>query len=422
MSRMRSTTFDDGLRVASFDIKHARSVSLRILVNTGSRDEGDGETGMAHMLEHMAFKGTRGRTARDIALEVENVGGRMNAYTDREHTAYYLRLLSEHLDLGTDILCDILTSSTMPKPEVERERGVIIQEIGEALDDPGDVAFEMFAKAAHGTHQLARPVLGTVESVRNFTRDQIKGFMTRHYGPGRMIVAAAGAVDHDRLVRGIRERLKGLGRVDAPMRGAPQWRAGRCVDVRESEMSHVFFGLPCMANRDNRRFALGLFSSMLGGGASSRLFQEVRERRGLCYQVYCQSSLLSDAGVFSLYGGTSHDRVNEMIRVMAEQMRDLANRVDPDELDRAKTRFRASMAMSQDSVTKRSGALASQLVIHDRLIDDEEILGEVDAVGADDVRDVASGMMEAGGPALAVLGQSADVMENECLGRLLGAG
>jgi len=216
------TRLDDGLRIASCNMPHASSVSLRIVVNAGSRDERDGETGMAHMLEHMAFKGTETRTAQDIAIEVDGVGGQMNAYTDREQTAYYVRVLREHIDVGLDILCDILTRSTMPADEIERERGVIIQEIGEALDDPGDVAFDMFATAAHGRHTLARPILGTTESVESFTRDQLCGFMDRHYGPGCMIVAAAGAVNHDDLVEGVRRRLGGLGAVKAPQREAPK--------------------------------------------------------------------------------------------------------------------------------------------------------------------------------------------------------
>ena len=422
MNKMQLTTFDNGLRVASHNIEHANSLSLRILVKTGARDERSNEAGMAHMLEHMAFKGTDNRTAREIYLDIENIGGQMNAYTSQEETVYYLHLLNEHLDIGMDILCDIITNSNMPKQEIERERGVIIQEIGESLDSPEDVAYHMFAKATYGTHQLAKPILGSVDSVNGFTRAKIKGFMKKHYGSDRMIVAAAGAVDHDKLVRGIKERLGNVDKVTPLKRKTPKWHGDRCIDVRDNEMSNVFFGLPCMSATDDKKIALGLFSVMFGGGFTSRLFQEIRERRGLCYQVYCGSLNFSDTGVFYIYGGTSPDKVNEMLKVMAEQMYDAANKITPDELTRAKTQVRAARAMAQDSVMNRCAKLTSQLSMHGRLFTDKEIIDKIEAVSADDIQDVVSGMIKSGTPSLAVLGKDTEVMENEHLGRILLTG
>ncbi|MGB0519348.1 MAG: M16 family metallopeptidase [Candidatus Puniceispirillaceae bacterium] len=210
MTRGDLTTLPGGLRVASRSLAQAQSLSVGIWVNAGARDERDNEMGIAHMLEHMAFKGTNRRSARDIATEVENVGGYMNAHTSREETAYYLRLLPEYLDMGIDILADILTEPTMPDDEIERERDVIIQEIGQSQDTPDDIVFDMFARASYGDHKLGRPILGSIDSVSGFSRDNLRGFMSRHYGAGQMLVTASGAVEHDDFVKRVEQRLGNL--------------------------------------------------------------------------------------------------------------------------------------------------------------------------------------------------------------------
>ena len=415
MSRGVLTELGSGLKIATRAMPQAQSLSVGIWVNAGARDERDGETGIAHMLEHMAFKGTKRRSARDIATEVENVGGYMNAHTSREETAYYLRLLPEYLDMGIDILADILTEPTMPDEEIERERGVIIQEIGQSLDTPDDIVFDMFAKASYGTHTLGRPILGSVESVSGFSRDNLKGFMARHYGAGQMLVTGSGAVDHDDFVRRVETRLGGLATAQHAARSAPEWLGGRHVETRDLEQTHLVIGLPSFGAQDERRYALMLLSTLFGGGMSSRLFQEVREKRGLCYSIFSFASMYSDSGHFGIYAGTSAVQANEMLSVTASQLADLAAGVSADELDRAKAQLRASLVMARESVAGCGDSLARQIMMFGAPQDDAEILERIIAVSADDVSSVAADLIAGGQPVITAIGPEARIMSNEAL-------
>jgi len=419
MSKGQLTTLSNGLRVATRNMAHARSLSVGIWVNAGARDERDAETGIAHMLEHMAFKGTKQRSARDIATEVENVGGYMNAHTSREETAYYLRLLPEYLDMGIDILADILTNPTMPLEEIERERGVIIQEIGQSQDTPDDIVFDMFADAAYGTHTLGRPILGSVESVSTFSQTDLRGFMSRHYGAGQMLVTASGAVQHDDFVARVSARLGDLPMATDTSRNSPQWFGGRSIETRDLEQSHLVMGLPAFGARDDRRYAMMVLSTLFGGGMSSRLFQEVREKRGLCYSIFSFASMYSDSGYFGVYAGTSAEQANEMLTVTAQQLGDLASSVGDEELMRAKAQIRASLVMARESVSGCGDALARQILLFGAPVDDDDLLESVAAVNAEMVRDVASAMIGAGKPALVTIGPKIDLMENDRLGELL---
>ena len=419
MSRGLLTELPGGLKVATRAMPQAQSLSVGIWVNAGARDERDDETGIAHMLEHMAFKGTKRRSARDIATEVENVGGYMNAHTSREETAYYVRLLPEHLDMGIDILADILTEPTMPDEEVERERGVIIQEIGQSQDTPDDIVFDMFAKASYGAHTLGRPILGSVDSVSGFSRDNLRGFMERHYGAGQMLVTASGAVDHDDFTRRVEARLGGLTTARNVSRTTPQWQGGRHVETRDLEQTHLVIGLPSFGARDDRRYALMLLSTLFGGGMSSRLFQEVREKRGLCYSVFSFASMYSDSGHFGVYAGTSAATANEMLAVTAEQLADLAGGVDADELDRAKAQLRASLVMSRESVSGCGDSLARQIMLFGAPQDDSELLGRIADIDATAVRQVAADLIDGGMPAITVIGPQAVIMTNEELAGIL---
>jgi len=422
MTRGQVTTLGNGLRVATRAMPHASSLSVGIWVNAGARDERDDETGIAHMLEHMAFKGTSTRSARDIATEVENVGGYMNAHTSREETAYYLRLLPEYLDMGIDILADILTDPTMPPEEIERERGVIIQEIGQSQDTPDDIVFDMFADASYGDHTLGRPILGSVESVSGFSRDNLKGFMSRHYGAGQMLVVASGAVDHDDFVRRVETRLGSLAEAETATRHAPEWKSGRHIEIRDLEQSHLVIGLPAFAARDDRRFATMVLSTLFGGGMSSRLFQEVREKRGLCYSIFSFASMYSDSGHFGIYAGTSADQANEMLTVSAQQLAEVAGGVGQDEVDRARAQLRASLVMARESVSGCGDALARQIMLFGKPTDDAEILDQIEAVTADRVSSVAADMIAGGDPVIASIGPEAGIMENQALADIFAAG
>ena len=415
MSRGVLTELSSGLKVATRAMPQAQSLSVGIWVNAGARDERDSETGIAHMLEHMAFKGTKRRSARDIATEVENVGGYMNAHTSREETAYYLRLLPEYLDMGIDILADILTEPTMPDEEIERERGVIIQEIGQSLDTPDDIVFDMFAKASYGGHTLGRPILGSVDSVSGFSRDNLKGFMERHYGAGQMLVTGSGAVDHDDFVRRVETRLGGLVTAQHAARSAPEWLGGRHVETRDLEQTHLVIGLPSFGVQDERRYALMLLSTLFGGGMSSRLFQEVREKRGRCYSIFSFASMYSDSGHFGIYAGTSAAQANEMLSVTASQLADLAAGVGADELERAKAQLRASLVMARESVAGCGDSLARQIMMFGAPQDDAEILDRILGVTADEASGVAADLIAGGKPVITAIGPEAEIMSNEDL-------
>jgi predicted Zn-dependent peptidase len=422
MTRGDLTTLPGGLRVASRSLAQAQSLSVGIWVNAGARDERDNEMGIAHMLEHMAFKGTNRRSARDIATEVENVGGYMNAHTSREETAYYLRLLPEYLDMGIDILADILTEPTMPDDEIERERGVIIQEIGQSQDTPDDIVFDMFARASYGDHKLGRPILGSIDSVSGFSRDNLRGFMSRHYGAGQMLVTASGAVEHDDFVKRVEQRLGNLAGAEDTRRDSPVWQGARHIEVRDLEQTHLVIVLPSFGARDDRRFALMVMSTLFGGGMSSRLFQEVREKRGLCYSIFSFASMYSDSGHFGVYAGTSADRANEMLTVTAQQLADLATNVGEDEVNRAKAQLRASLVMARESVSGCGDALARQIMLFGAPVDDTDLLDQIAAVDASAVRGVAADLIAGGQPAIAAIGPQSPIMENEVLSRLLAGG
>ena len=411
----------NGLRVATREMPHATTISIGIWVNAGARDETAQEQGIAHMLEHMAFKGTKRRDAQAIATEVENVGGFMNAHTSREETAYYLRLLPEHIDLGIDILTDILTQSTLPDVEIERERGVIIQEIGQSLDTPDDFVFDLFAAACYAQHNLGRPILGTVESVSSFQRADLNGFMNRFYGAGQMLFVASGAVRHDDIVARIGASLGRLPDAQMAKRMPPCWFAGRQIVERDLEQSHIVFGLPTKAATAPDRFALMALSTLYGGGMSSRLFQQVREQRGLCYSIFSFASLYSDSGVFSVYAGTSASQANEMLAVAADELASIAHAVHPDEVTRAKAQLRASLLMSRESVSNCGDALARQIMLFGAPQDDAMLLAAIDDVDENAVRAMAAQLITGHTPALACVGPPTALIDNGDLAARLTA-
>ncbi len=421
MTQATLSTLANGLRIATRHMPQATSVSVGIWVKVGARDEREAEQGIAHMLEHMAFKGTKRRDAQAIATEVEDVGGYMNAHTSREETAYYLRLLPEHLSLGVDILADILTDSILPEIEIERERRVIIQEIGQSVDTPDDLVFDLFAKSAYIDHTLGRPILGTIDSVSNFDRCDIKAFLDRHYGAGQMVVCAAGAVTQDELVADIEGRLGGLQTASDALRHNPPWSSGRQIVKRDLEQTHVVLGLPGLAAKDDDRFALMALSILFGGGMSSKLFQQVREKRGLCYSIFSFASMQSDSGNFAIYAGTSAEQVDEMLGVVCDELNDVASGVSGAEVNRAKAQLRASLLMARESVSSCSEALARQIMLFGKPSDDYKLLAQIDDVTGESVSQLAARLISAAPPAIAAVGPSTRIMSNEALATRLGA-
>ena len=409
----RVSELGNGLKIATRSMPHATTLSIGIWVNAGARDEHDNEQGIAHMLEHMAFKGTKRRDAQAIATEVENVGGFMNAHTSREETAYYLRLLPEYLDLGVDVLADILTESTLPFDEIERERGVIIQEIGQSLDTPDDLVFDLFAAACYGDHTLGRPILGTVDSVSAFSRRNLEAFLQRHYGARQMLVCAAGALDHDDLACRIEKRLGTIGDATFAARQPAKWAAGRQLVKRDLEQSHIIFGLPTAVKNIKDRFSLMALSTLYGGGMSSRLFQQVREKRGLCYSIFSFAALHSDGGSFGVYAGTSATQVNEMLSVCAGELAAVASGVADCEVERAKAQIRASLLMNRESVSSCADALARQIMLFGYPQHDSELLDAIDAIDGAKIAALAASLVGGDVPSMACVGPSLDLMTND---------
>lgn len=411
---------DNGLTIATSHMPDSHSVAVGVWIKAGSRDEADGLTGVAHFLEHMAFKGTQTRDAARIAREVEDVGGFMNAHTSREETAYYINLLPEHLGLGVDILSDILTASTLPEHEIERERGVIIQEIGQSLDTPDDLVFELFNKACFDGHTLGQSILGTQNTVSSFQQADLAGFMNRFYGSNQMIICAAGQLDHNQFEALVRDRFAGVVLSEAPDRDAPSWQAGDQRAERELEQTHTVFGFSAPGIRSAQRFDMMVLANLYGGGMSSRLFQKVREERGLCYSIFAFSQMLSDAGVFGVYAGTSEAQANEMLEVCAAELKDCLVNISSDELSRSKQQLKAALLMRLDSVSASLDSLARQIALFGEPQDKDRMIREIEAVSQDSLHELVTRLTK-GRPAMATVGPVNAVMGADALAGLFAA-
>lgn len=402
----RITTLENGLRVVTESMPLIETASVGVWVDVGARYESAALNGISHLLEHMAFKGTTRRSARAIAEEIESVGGHLNAYTSREHTAYFARVLADDVPLAIDILADILQNSTFEPDELERERGVILQEIGEAFDTPDDLVFDILQESAFPNQPLGRPILGSPENVRSFSKATLSSFMSDHYGGANMVLAAAGKVDHEEIVARAGDLLGLSAPKGSGQRPGAQYSGGEARLDRELEQVHMLIGLPGLAYEDPDFYALQVYSTILGGGMSSRLFQEVREERGLAYSIYSFSSSYVDGGLFGVYAGTSPEYTEELIEVAAGQMSALTSNVLDDEVERARAQLKASTLMALENSANRCEQFGRQLLIFDRIIPISEIIEKVDAVDGQAVKRVAERMMNTATPTLAEVGPS----------------
>jgi predicted Zn-dependent peptidase len=400
---IRLTRLPNGLTVVSEKMPRVETVSIGAYVNAGTRHEAAVENGVSHFLEHMAFKGTARRDAAAIAREIENVGGHLNAYTSRENTAFYAKVLKEDLGLAADILGDILTHSAFVPEELERERGVILQEIGQANDTPDDIVFDHFQSTAYGAQAMGRPVLGTEETIKAMRREALTGYMRRHYGPQRMVVAAAGALEHEALLDLVRLHYADLPDSAAAAMEPARYTGGEFREERDLDQVHLVLGFPSVAATDPLHTATQLLSTLLGGGMSSRLFQEIREKRGLVYSIYSFASPFQDGGLFAVYAGTGEDQAEELVPVALEELRKVQHDVTADELNRAKAQLRASLLMSLESTGSRCEQLARQLQVFGRLIPVEETKAKIAAVTIEQVQEAAARAFRAA-PTLAALG------------------
>jgi predicted Zn-dependent peptidase len=389
---IRDHQLDSGLRLVTEQMDDARSVCIGFWVGTGSRDESDEQAGASHFLEHLLFKGTATRTAAAIAEAVDEVGGDFNAYTTKEYTSFYIRLLSEHLPLGLDILSDIMWRPALRPDDVDAERQVILDEILMHADEPADLAAEQSASAVFPEHPLGRDVLGTATSVAALTPDEIRAFFGEHYRPGNMVVAVAGDLEDDVVVRGLDERFSGRTGGTAPGRQPPadDVEALR-VTRRSTEQAHVVVTARSSDRFDKRRYALAMLNHTLGGGLSSRLFQEIRERRGLAYSVWSERIAYGDAGMVSIGLGTAPEHVSEALTIVTDALGDLgAHGITERELRVAAGNLRADMLLASEDSGARMGRIGAAQLLYHEVLPVDEVLARIEAVTIDDVRAVAA--------------------------------
>lgn len=394
----------NGLTVVAQPMSHLETTSLGLWVGVGARHEGAAEHGISHFLEHMSFKGTASRSAQAIAEEIEAVGGDLNAATGLEHTAYFARVLKGDEAVALDLIADILLSSSFAPDELEREREVILQEIAATEDSPEDIAYELVQEAAYPGQPVGRPILGSPANIRAFTGQDLRAFLATHYGPENMVLAAAGAVHPDALLRHAEALFGGLTRRGFGLEAPARYAGGTRAREKRFEQSHIILAFEGPSSRDREYYTAQVLSGLFGGGMSSRLFQEVREKRGLCYAIYSTAWGLKDTGVFAVHAATGAGTMGELIDVVGAEFERMgeAGPTEP-EVARAKAQLRAGLLMSLESSSVRAEQLARQLLVHGRLISASELVAEVDRVTAEDVRRLAQ-RLATSPPSVAVVG------------------
>ncbi|MDE4273909.1 pitrilysin family protein [Phaeobacter gallaeciensis] len=402
-------TLANGFRIVSENMPGLESASIGIWVTAGGRHERPEQNGIAHFLEHMAFKGTKTRSALQIAEAIEDVGGYINAYTSREVTAYYARVLKDDVPLAMDVIGDILLNPVFDPREIEVERGVILQEIGQALDTPDDVIFDWLQEESYRDQALGRTILGPAERIRSFSRNDLQGFVDQHYGPGQMILAAAGAVDHDALVRLAEAQFGHMAPRPVPEPDAARFTGGgEARRDKQLEQAHFALALESPGYRDDEIYTAQIYASALGGGMSSRLFQEIREKRGLCYTIFAQAGAYADTGSTTIYAGTSGDQLADLAHITIDEMKRAAEDMREDEVARARTQMKAGMLMGLESPSNRAERLARLVQIWDRVPPLEDTVARIDAVTVAGVRALAERLAVAAPAALALYGPVTD--------------
>jgi len=398
------TKLKSGLTIVTDAMPQLRTASLGVWVGVGTRYEEPRENGISHLLEHMAFKGTKRRSALAIAEEIENVGGDLNASTGLESTGYYARVLGEDVPLALDMLADILTEPTFADEELVREKGVILQEIGAANDTPEDYIYELFQKRAFPDQPIGRPILGTPQSVKSQSPASLRDYMQRHYRAPQMVVSAAGAIQHEQVVEQMTKQLASIPASSAPVAAPARYAGGAEVGVRDLEQAHVVLGFEGRSFHAPEFYAVQVFANVLGGGSSSRLFQEVREKRGLCYSVYAYHSAYSDTGMFAVYAGTDPRDTTELMEVVGEQLFEAAEKTTETEIARAKAMMKVGLLMALESSGARADQLARQLLFYGRVVPVDEIVRRIDAVTVESMRAAAKSLLSSSRPTFAGLG------------------
>jgi predicted Zn-dependent peptidase len=398
------TRLSTGLSVVTDRMPHLETASLGVWVGSGSRNEKLDEHGISHLLEHMAFKGTKRRTARQIAEAIEAVGGDLNAATSVESTGYFARVLKADVSLAIDVLSDILSEPTFDVDELRREQNVIVQEIGATEDAPDDLVFDRLQETAFPMQPVGRSILGTPDTVRSFNASRLRAYLSRNYRAPNMVVAAAGAIEHGAVVAEAEKRFASFTGPAAPEPEPAHFRGGTRVETRDLEQVHIAMALQGLSVRDEQLYSLQVFTSVLGGGMSSRLFQEVREIRGLCYAIHAFHMPFADTGLFGLYAGTDESDAPELMRVVIDQISNATETVNDTEVNRAKAQMKAGLLMALESSEARVGQLARQMLAYGRPIPLDEIVAKIDAVTIESARAAGGALIGRARPAIAALG------------------
>jgi predicted Zn-dependent peptidase len=396
---VKRSVHSSGLRIVTEEVPSVRSAAVGIWVNVGSRDEAPATAGASHFLEHLLFKGTTSRTALEISSSIESVGGEMNAFTSKEYTCFYARVIDTDLPMAIDVVSDLITSSIVTALDVDAERKVVLEEIAMRDDDPSDLVHDLFSDTYYGDTHIGRPILGTVKSISEMSRSTVFNYYKKKYLPQDLVVAVAGNIKHKRVVAMVEEALSRdnfldeLGapvlRPNTPVKNLKQRSVG--LLYKKSEQAHMFYGMEGVARADERRFAMGVLSAALGGGMSSRLFQEIREKRGLAYSVYAYAQQFAGSGVLGFYAGCNPTKAIEVVEIIRSVLSDVAdNGMTHEEIERAKGAVRGSLVLSQEDSGSRMSRIGKNEIVYGQVMDFDDILKAISRVSATDIREIAS--------------------------------
>jgi predicted Zn-dependent peptidase len=409
---VKRSVHSSGLRIVTEEVPSVRSAAVGIWVNVGSRDEASATAGASHFLEHLLFKGTTSRTALEISSSIESVGGEMNAFTSKEYTCFYARVIDTDLPMAIDVVSDLITSSIVTALDVDAERKVVLEEIAMRDDDPSDLVHDLFSDTYYGDTAIGRPILGTIDSIKGMSRSTVFNYYKKKYLPQDLVVAVAGNIKHKRVVAMVEEALSRdnfldeLGapvlRPNTPVKNSKQQSVG--LLYKKSEQAHMFYGMEGVARADERRFAMGVLSAALGGGMSSRLFQEIREKRGLAYSVYAYAQQFAGSGVLGFYAGCNPTKAIEVVEIIRNVLSDVAdNGMTHEEIERAKGAVRGSLVLSQEDSGSRMSRIGKNEIVYGQVMDFDDILKAISRVSATDIREIA-GEFLVKTPTLALVG------------------
>ena len=396
---VKRSVHSSGLRIVTEEVPSVRSAAVGIWVNVGSRDEAPATAGASHFLEHLLFKGTTSRTALEISSSIESVGGEMNAFTSKEYTCFYARVIDTDLPMAIDVVSDLITSSIVTALDVDAERKVVLEEIAMRDDDPSDLVHDLFSDTYYGDTPIGRPILGTIDSINGMSRNTVFNYYKKKYLPQDLVVAVAGNIKHKRVVAMVEAALSRdnfldvlaapVVRPNIPIKNTKQQSVG--LLYKKSEQAHMFYGMEGVARADERRFSMGVLSAALGGGMSSRLFQEIREKRGLAYSVYAYAQQFAGSGVLGFYAGCNPSKAIEVVEIIRSVLSDVAdNGMTHEEIERAKGAVRGSLVLSQEDTGSRMSRIGKNEIVYGQVMDFDDILKAISRVSAEDIREIAS--------------------------------